>query len=47
MIDRAVQVGDRYGMRLNVGKTKVMRIGRGEKGPLTVQVEGRVLEEVL
>ncbi len=28
MIDRVVQVGDRYGMCLNVGKTKVMRIGR-------------------
>ena len=46
LIEKVDRVGQKYGMRINAGKTKVMRIARKNNKPLQIQVGDRVLEEV-
>jgi hypothetical protein len=38
MVDRLIEIGGRYGMEMNVGKTKVMRISR-QPSPMKIMVD--------
>jgi len=40
------EVVERYGMRINKTKTKVMKIGKGEYEQLLINIDGQVLEQV-
>jgi hypothetical protein len=45
MIDRLIETGRRYGMEMNVEKTKVMRISR-QPSPIKIMIEQKQLENV-
>jgi hypothetical protein len=45
MIDRLVEIGRRYGMEMNVGKTEVMRISR-QPYPIKIVIDQKQLENV-
>ena len=45
MIDKIIEIGRCYGMEMNVGKTKVMRISR-KPSPVTIMIEQKQLENV-
>ena len=45
MIDKLTEIGRCYGMEMNVGKTKVMRISR-QTSPVTIMVDQKQLENV-
>ena len=45
IMDNTNRVVNQYGMRINIKKTKVMKIGR-EQGRFNVEVDGKVLEQV-
>ena len=45
MIDKLIEIGRCYGMEMNVGKTKVMRISR-QPSPVTIMIEQKQLENV-
>jgi len=38
MIDKLIEIGICYGMEMNVGKTKVMRISR-QPSPVTIMID--------
>jgi hypothetical protein len=38
MIDRLIEIGRRYGMEMNVEKTKVMRISR-QPSPMKIMID--------
>jgi hypothetical protein len=38
MIDRLIEIGRRYGMEMNVEKTKVMRISR-QPSPIQIMID--------
>jgi hypothetical protein len=40
------EVVERYGMRINKSKTKVMKIGKGEQEQLQINIDGQILEQV-
>lgn len=46
LMDRVVEVTKEYGMRINVNKTKVMKIARKRAGSLQISIEGKQLTEV-
>jgi hypothetical protein len=37
MVDRLIEIGRRYGMEMNVGKTKVMKISR-QPSPMKITI---------
>jgi hypothetical protein len=45
MIDRIIEIGRYYGMKMNVEKTKVMRISR-QQSPLHSMTDPNQLEDV-
>jgi hypothetical protein len=45
MIDKLIEIGRRYGIELNVEKTKVMRISR-QPFPVKVMIDQKQLENV-
>jgi hypothetical protein len=45
MIDNLIEIGRRYGMEMNVEKTKVMRISRQPSG-VTIVIDKKKLENV-
>jgi hypothetical protein len=45
MIDRLIEIGRYYEIKMNVEKTKVMRISR-QPTPVTIKVDQRQLENV-
>ena len=45
MIDKLIEIGRCYGMEMNVGKTKVMRISR-QPLPVKIMVDQKQLENV-
>lgn len=45
MLERISRAGQDHGMRINIGKTKVMKIGK-EEGQINVALEGIQLEQV-
>jgi hypothetical protein len=45
MIDRLIEIGRRYGMEMNVGKTKVMKISR-QQSTTKIMIEQKQLENV-
>jgi hypothetical protein len=45
MIDRLIEIGRRYGMKMNVGKTKVMRIST-QPSPMKIMIDQNQLENV-
>jgi hypothetical protein len=45
MIDKLIEIGRCYGMEMNVGKTKVMRISR-QPTPVTIKMDQKQLENV-
>ena len=45
LMDNTNRVVNRYGMRINIKKTKVMKFGK-EQGRLNIEVDGKVLEQV-
>jgi hypothetical protein len=45
MVDRLSEIGRRYGMEMNVGKTKVMRISR-QPSPMKIMIDQKQLENV-
>ena len=45
MIDKLIEIGSCYGMKMNVEKTKVMRISR-QPFPVTIMIEQNELENV-
>jgi len=45
MIDKLIKIGRCYGMEMNVGKTKLMRISR-QPFPVKIMVEQKQLENV-
>jgi hypothetical protein len=45
MIDRLTEIGRRYGMEMNVEKTKVMRISR-QPYPIKIMIDQKQLENV-
>jgi hypothetical protein len=45
MVNRLTEIGRRYGMEMNVGKTKVMRISR-QPSPIIIMIDQKQLENV-
>jgi hypothetical protein len=45
MIDRLIEIGRRYGMEMNVRKTKVMKISR-QPSPMKIMIDQKQLENV-
>jgi hypothetical protein len=45
MIDRLIEIGRRYGMEMNVGKAKVMKISR-QPSPMRIMIDQKQLENV-
>ena len=45
MIDKLIEIGSCYGMEMNVGKTKVMRISR-QPSPVTIMIDQKQMENV-
>jgi hypothetical protein len=45
MIDKLIEIGSCYGMEINVGKTKVVRISR-QPSPVTIIIDQKQLENV-
>jgi hypothetical protein len=45
MVDRLIEIGRRYGMEMNVEKTKVMRISR-QSSPIKIMIDQKQLENV-
>jgi len=45
MIDKVIETGRCYGMEMNVGRTKVMRISR-QPSPITIMIDQKQLENV-
>ena len=45
MIDKLIEIGGCYGMEMNVGKTKVMRISR-QQFPVKIMIDQKQLENV-
>jgi hypothetical protein len=45
IIDRLIEIGRRYGMEMNVEKTKVMRISR-QPSPIKIMIDQKQLENV-
>jgi hypothetical protein len=45
MVDRLIEIGRRYGMEMNVEKTKVMRISR-QPAPMKIMIDQKQLENV-
>jgi hypothetical protein len=45
MIDKLIEIGRRYGMEMNVEKTKVMGISR-QQSPITIMIDQIQLENV-
>jgi len=45
MIDKLIEIGSCYGMEINVGKTKVMRILR-QPSPVTIMIDQKQMENV-
>jgi hypothetical protein len=45
MIDKIIEIGRCYGMEMNMGKTKVMRISR-QPSPVNIMVDQKQLENV-
>jgi len=45
IIDKLIKIGSCYGMEMNVGKTKVMRISR-QPSPVTIMINQKQLENV-
>jgi hypothetical protein len=45
MIDRLIEIGRRYGMEINVEKTKVMKISR-QPFPVQIMIDQKELENV-
>jgi hypothetical protein len=45
MIDRLIEIGRRYGMEMNVGNTKVMKISR-QTSPIKIMINQKQLENV-
>jgi hypothetical protein len=45
MVDRLSEIGRRYGMEMNVEKTKVMRISR-QPSPMKIMIDQKQLENV-
>ena len=45
-MDGLVRVAKQYDMKINVKKTKVMRISRTGEGGVTLFVEGQIVEQV-
>jgi hypothetical protein len=45
MIDRLIEIGRCYGMEMNVGKTKVMKISR-QPSPMKIMIDQKQLENV-
>ena len=45
-MDGLVRVAKQYDMKINVKKTKVMRISRTGEGDVTLFVEGQIVEQV-
>ena len=45
MIDKLIKIGRCYGMEMNVGKTKIMRISR-QPSPVTTMIDQKQLENM-
>jgi hypothetical protein len=45
MVDRIIEIGRRYGMEMNVEKTKVMKISR-QPSPMKIMIHQKQLENV-
>jgi hypothetical protein len=45
MVDRLIEIGRRYGMEMNVEKTKVMRISK-QPSPMKIMIDQKQLENV-
>ena len=45
MTDKLTEIGRCYGMEMNVGKTKVMRISR-QPSPVTIKIDQKQLENL-
>jgi hypothetical protein len=45
MVDRLIEIGRSYGMEMNVGKTKVMKISR-QPSPIKIMIDQKQLENV-
>jgi hypothetical protein len=45
MIDRLIEIGRRYGMEMNVGKTKVTKVSR-QPSPMKIMIDQKQLENV-
>jgi hypothetical protein len=45
MIDRLIEIGRRYGMEMNVGKTKVIKISR-QPSPMKIMIDQKQVENV-
>jgi hypothetical protein len=45
MVDRLIEIGRRYGMEMNVEKTKVMKISR-QPSPMNFMIDQKQLENV-
>ena len=46
IINRLEKTSRKYGMKINVEKTKVMKITRGEKEMITIHLNGKKIEQV-
>ena len=46
ILNRLVSVAKQYDMKINVKKTKIMRISRTGEGDLTLFVGGQIVEQV-
>ena len=45
MMDKLIEIGRWYGMEMNVGKTKVIRIS-GQPSPVTIMIDEKQLENL-
>jgi hypothetical protein len=45
MVDRLIEIGRRYGMEMNVGKTKVIKISR-QPSPMKIMIDQKQLENM-
>ena len=46
MMDRLNETSTEYGMRINIKKTKVMKISKGEETTVNIRIEGKEIEQV-
>src|SRR5688572_9052884 len=45
-MDRLNETSTEYGMRINIKKTKVMKISKGEETTVNIRIEGKEIEQV-